>query len=102
MFDCLPNSENGRFGRFGRLAEPSAPTGGRFGRLWRDSRFHLLISESEANSLVLLPFSEFGRFGITNQMRPILSEKICKPLYEKGTVEMQLSWPKTIKPVSKG
>ena len=28
-----------RFGRFGRPAEPCSHKGGRFGRLWRDSRF---------------------------------------------------------------
>ena len=54
VFDLIPDSKNGRFGRFERPAEPSAPTGGRFGRLWRDSRFHLLNSENEANLLVLL------------------------------------------------
>ena len=32
-------------------AEPSAPTGRRFGRLWRVSRFHLLSFESEVNLL---------------------------------------------------
>ena len=36
---------------FGRPAEPSAPKGRRFGRFWRDSRFHLLIYESEVNLL---------------------------------------------------
>ena len=49
MFDLLPNCENGRFGRFGRPAEPSFPKGRRFGRLWRDSRFHLRNFENEAN-----------------------------------------------------
>ena len=53
VFDWLPNSENGRFGRFGRPVEPSAPTGGRFGSLLRDSRFDLGNSENEANLLVL-------------------------------------------------
>ena len=48
VFDSLPNSENGRLGRFGRPAEPSAPKGRRFGRVWRDSRFHLQNSENEA------------------------------------------------------
>ena len=51
--DCVPNSEKGRFGRFGRPAEP-APTGGRFGRLWRNSRFYLRNYEDEANLHVLL------------------------------------------------
>ena len=54
VFDCLPNSEDGRFGRFGRPAEPSAPKGRSFGRLWRDSRFHLQNSENEATLLALL------------------------------------------------
>ena len=54
VFDWLPNSENGRFGRFRRPAEPSVPTSGRFGRLWRDSCFHLRNSESETNLLLLL------------------------------------------------
>ena len=53
-FVLLPNPEKGRFGRFGRPAEPSAPTGGRFSRHWRDSRFQLRNSESEANLVVLL------------------------------------------------
>ena len=51
MFDSLPNSKNGKFGKFGRPAEPSAPAGGRFGRPWRDSRFHLRNSENEAKWL---------------------------------------------------
>ena len=38
VFDCLPNSKNDRFGRFGMPAKPSAQTGRRFGRLWRDHR----------------------------------------------------------------
>ena len=42
------NSENGSFSRFGRPVEPSATKGRRFGRLWRDSRFHLQNSENEA------------------------------------------------------
>ena len=46
-------SENGSFGRFERPAEPSAPTGGRFGRLWRGSCFNLRNYENEANLLVL-------------------------------------------------
>ena len=46
---CLigTNSENGRLGRLGRLAEPSAPNGRRFGKLWRDSPFHLQNSETK-------------------------------------------------------
>ena len=51
MFDWLPNSKNSRFGRFRRPAELSAPKGKRFGRLWRDSRFHLLVFESDVNLL---------------------------------------------------
>ena len=54
VFDLLLNSENGRFGRFGRPAEPSVLTGGRFGRLWKNSRFRLRNIENEANLLVLL------------------------------------------------
>ena len=54
VFDWLPNSENGRLGSFGRPAEPSAPKGRRFGRLWRDSRFHLQNPENEAILLSLL------------------------------------------------
>ena len=42
------------FGRFGRPAKPSAPKGRRFGRLLRDSCFHLQNSANEANLLVLL------------------------------------------------
>ena len=54
VFDRLPNSENARFGR---LAELSAPEGIRFGRLWRDFRFHLGNFESEANLIALLQTS---------------------------------------------
>ena len=36
---------------FGRPAEPFAPKCRGLGRLWRDSRFHLLIFESEVNLL---------------------------------------------------
>ena len=54
VFDWPPNSEDERFGRFRRPAEPSTPTGGRFGRLWRDSRLYLQKSENEANLLVLV------------------------------------------------
>ena len=67
---CLigTNSESGRFGRFGRPAEPSAPKGRRFGRPAEPSapkgrRFGL---GTVFPSLQSLPFSEFGRFGITN------------------------------------
>ena len=49
MFDCRSNSKNGRFGRFGRPAVSSAPKGGRSGRIWRNSRFHLLNFEDEVN-----------------------------------------------------
>ena len=51
VFGRHPNSENGRFGR---PNEPSALKGRRFGRLWRDSRFHLRSSKNEANLLVQL------------------------------------------------
>ena len=46
VFDWLPNSISGRFARFRRPDKPSAPKGRRFGRLWRDSRFHLRNSET--------------------------------------------------------
>ena len=54
VFDWLLNSEKGRFDRFGRPAEPSARKGRRFGRLWKDTRFHLQNSENEVNLLALL------------------------------------------------
>ena len=54
VFDRRPKSENSRFARFGRHAEPSAPKGRRFGRLWKDSRFHLQNSENEATLLRIL------------------------------------------------
>ena len=53
VFDCFPNSENGRFGRFGRPAKHSPPRGRRFGSLWRDYRCNLLTFENEANLLAL-------------------------------------------------
>ena len=54
VFNLLPASEDSSFGRVGMPTEPYATKGGRFGRLCRDSCFHLRNSKNEANLFVLL------------------------------------------------
>ena len=85
MFDSLPNSENGRFGRFGRPAEPFAPKGRRFGRLWRDSRFHLQYSESEGTLLALLRNGQL--YSLLLSMRVVFVFFNWKPRLHQGKSE---------------